>query len=74
MAVERKREDTGFMQWEDGACEIHGDRLIVECRMCGREFCGLCASDRRVCRDCAEEDEGDDLSLDDDESDAMAHG
>ena len=68
------------MQFDDAVCEIHGDRLILECRMCGREFCGVCAGRQTICSDCRKEawdddregEEPDDdlkLSLDDDDGD-----
>jgi hypothetical protein len=57
------------MQWEEGSCEQHGDRLIIECQVCGKEFCGLCQPGRRVCPECAEDDEDDAeaLGFDDDD-------
>lgn len=49
------------MQWEERTCEIHGDRAIVECRLCGQEFCALCAGGRTVCPDCADDDWDDEI-------------
>ena len=68
------------MQFGEAGCEVHGDRLIVECRVCGREFCGVCSEQQTICPDCREdtwdddrdEEESDDdleLSLEDDDED-----
>lgn len=41
--------DTSYMN----GCEIHGGDYIVECSVCGREFCSICYPHSSICEDCA---------------------
>ena len=47
-----------------GACPEHGDSSLIECNMCGVEFCAECHPGSRVCPDCStQSDEPDDEDL-----------
>lgn len=48
-------------------CPDHGDEGMVECRVCGIEFCRTCFPGARTCPHCADEHE-----LDDDEDEEPA--
>jgi hypothetical protein len=40
----------------NGECPSHGDGFIVECRVCGREFCARCFPNSSRCQECANEE------------------
>lgn len=51
-------DETAFFGMDQG-CPIHGDEYMIECSMCGTEFCRLCHPKSSVCPDCATEDDED---------------
>jgi hypothetical protein len=69
------RKEPGTMAWDadngifglDQECPLHGDEPMVECRMCGSEFCRSCHPGSRICPDCAEAEGVDDEIEDIDE-------
>ena len=40
-------------------CPVHGDDQMIDCTMCGYEFCRTCFRNSLVCPDCAEEAKND---------------
>ncbi len=51
-----EEEDEIFVGF-GGGCPIHGDEAIVECSVCGAEFCSRCRPGAELCEDCAERPE-----------------
>ncbi|MGD9873674.1 MAG: hypothetical protein AB7T27_05315 [Kiritimatiellia bacterium] len=52
-----------------GGCPTHGDDYMMECSVCGAEFCSACFKSDGLCKDCAaqaeEEATGKDSDFDD---------
>lgn len=47
-------EDVDLYNSFSGGCDLHGDQYMLECGMCGTEFCSRCHPGSSVCPDCAE--------------------
>lgn len=46
-------EDDPFMNI-GGGCPVHGDDYMMECTVCGAEFCSRCYPNSAICPECAE--------------------
>lgn len=53
----------------DQECPVHGDESMVECRMCGAEYCRSCHPRSRICPTCTAEEQQDGIDDDLDDED-----
>lgn len=64
-----------------GGCPIHGDEAMIECSVCGAEFCARCHPRTELCPECASlpedelledvEDEGKETEEEDEEAERL---
>lgn len=75
-------DDEVMFSMGDG-CLAHGDEHMLECSMCGVEFCTKCFPESVVCEDCSADPDGhlldedldvESLADDDEEDDALLDG
>jgi hypothetical protein len=56
-------DDMSSFNFLGNGCELHGDAKMLECTICGAEYCGICFPNPKMCESCAsiaEDIEGED--------------
>ena len=58
-------DDMSSFNFLGNGCELHGDAKMLECTICGAEYCGICFPNPKMCESCA--DAAEDMEDEDEE-------